>query len=235
MQLIDLVSIAKTLNDKGLKGKEREIYLKDNYNISERTWQKKIKDTPIVYNNKTKQYDIPNIESLESNDIDTLKKQNNNSKVTQNNYKSNTGKTTKSYEGVSENSYKLVPEEIHNSDYSVAKETIGITNEIVEVGYKEIAPKEEFENMKGDIEYIKEQLNILFEKIKLKEEREKNIIQLPKIDLEQYELKGEVDSRSFKTYKHVLDKFKEFCKKRNETQKDLLAVALLEFMNKYGR
>lgn len=205
MNLIDLVNIAITLNNEDLRGKDRENFLKKNYNMSERTWQKKIKDTPIAYNNKTKQYDIPNIDEIESNYIETPKKLNRNTKETNDGFEGNS-KVTKL------NSY-----------------------EIVEVGYKEIAPKEEFNNMKNDIEYIKNQLNVLFDKIRDKEELEKNIIQIPKIDLEQYDLSGEVEGRSFKTYKYVLKQFSEFCSKRNETQKDLLAVALLEFMQKYGR
>lgn len=46
-------------------------------------------------------------------------------------------------------------------------------------------------------------------------------------------LSGEVMVRSFKTYKKVLDDFSYFCKDRKETQKDLLAMALIEFMEKY--
>ncbi|NFJ17140.1 hypothetical protein FC892_15160, partial [Clostridium botulinum] len=69
MQLEELIYIAKTINEKGLKSNKRDNFLRYKYNMSARTWQKKIKDTPIKYNNATKKYDI-NIES--------------NSKVTQN-------------------------------------------------------------------------------------------------------------------------------------------------------
>ncbi|MBY6946528.1 hypothetical protein HYH65_18605, partial [Clostridium botulinum] len=91
------------------------------------------------------------------------------------------------------------------------------------------------QNMKSDIEMIKDQINLLFEKYTEDEIRKENIIEVPKIDLENYELQGEIGSRSFKTYKYVLDKFKDFCKKRNESQKDLIAIALLEFIQKYNR
>jgi len=39
--------------------------------------------------------------------------------------------------------------------------------------------------------------------------------------------------RSFKTYARVLDKFAVFCKSKKEMQKDLIALALVEFMNTY--
>lgn len=55
-----------------------------------------------------------------------------------------------------------------------------------------------------------------------------------KIDIHRHELQGELFSKSFKTYKKVLDDFVEFCSKRVEKQRDLIAIALLEFMEKYS-
>lgn len=54
------------------------------------------------------------------------------------------------------------------------------------------------------------------------------------ININRPELKGELFSKSFKTYKKVIDDFVKFCSKRVETQKDLIAIALLEFMEKYS-
>ncbi|MBV4420421.1 hypothetical protein KM800_14005 [Clostridium tyrobutyricum] len=54
-----------------------------------------------------------------------------------------------------------------------------------------------------------------------------------KVDIHRPELQGELFSKSFKTYKKVLDDFVEFCSNRIEKQRDLVAVALLEFMEKY--
>lgn len=51
--------------------------------------------------------------------------------------------------------------------------------------------------------------------------------------IDQELLNGESITRSFKTYKKVLDDFSYFCKDRKETQKDLLAMALIEFMERY--
>lgn len=54
-----------------------------------------------------------------------------------------------------------------------------------------------------------------------------------KIDINRPELQGELFSKSFKTYKDILNDFVNFCSGRVEKQKDLVAIALLEFMEKY--
>lgn len=59
------------------------------------------------------------------------------------------------------------------------------------------------------------------------------IIDIPEININRPELEGETTTRSFKTYVKVLDTFAEYCKGKKETQKDLLALALVEFMDKY--
>lgn len=254
MELEELIHIARTLNENGLKGNKRDNFLRDKYNMSARTWQKKIKDTPIKYNNATKKYDV-NIES--------------NSKVTQNKHpnrleeeikiqrketlkepKSNYDETINSYQSNLSKKHKSNTKETINKLDGNSKVTLNTLDnkdsKFVEIkGSEEVLPKslkvttplvlEEFQNMKSDIEMIKEQISLLFDKYRKDEIRKENIIEVPKIDLENYDLQGEIGSRSFKTYKYVLDKFKDFCKKRNESQKDLIAIALLEFIQKYDR
>lgn len=48
----------------------------------------------------------------------------------------------------------------------------------------------------------------------------------------EYKLEGEIKARSFKTYKSVVDKFVVYCKENKLCQKDCIAIALLDFMNK---
>lgn len=60
------------------------------------------------------------------------------------------------------------------------------------------------------------------------------IIEVPEININHPGLKGNTSTRSFKTYTEVMDNFARFCKNRKETQKDLLALALVEFMEKYN-
>ncbi|MFT5874139.1 MAG: hypothetical protein ACI8WT_003099 [Clostridium sp.] len=48
-------------------------------------------------------------------------------------------------------------------------------------------------------------------------------------------LGGEVVTRSFKIYKEIAEDFSCFADSRKETQKDLISLALVEFINKYRR
>lgn len=59
------------------------------------------------------------------------------------------------------------------------------------------------------------------------------IIEVPEININHPRLKGATSTRSFKTYTKVMDDFAKFCKNRKETQKDLVALALVEFMERY--
>lgn len=86
------------------------------------------------------------------------------------------------------------------------------------------------------IKVLKEELPEIFEIIELyknKEMKEEVLENKKAINIDKNKLNGEVITRSVKTYKNVLDDFGQFCKKKNETQKDLLSMALLEFMDKY--
>lgn len=60
-----------------------------------------------------------------------------------------------------------------------------------------------------------------------------NIIELPEININITKLGGEVVTRSFKIYKEVAEDFSNFADSRKETQKDLISLALLEFIQKY--
>lgn len=87
------------------------------------------------------------------------------------------------------------------------------------------------------IEVLRDELPEIFEIIDLykkglmKEEvvkdKDNNIF------IEKEKLSGEVITRSIKIYKGVIDSFSQFCKDKKESQKDLLAIALIEFMEKY--
>jgi len=63
---------------------------------------------------------------------------------------------------------------------------------------------------------------------------EKNIIDIPEIALNKAEFTGEIMAKTFKTYRNVIDKFLGFCDKHGEyTQRDLVAMALLEYIQTY--
>lgn len=70
--------------------------------------------------------------------------------------------------------------------------------------------------------FSKEEINIL-----------KGIIKNYKsLEVERVELKGKVTTRSFRTYETVLDKFVKYCIDNKLIQKDAIAQAMLDFMNK---
>ena len=82
------------------------------------------------------------------------------------------------------------------------------------------------------IKLLEEQLPEVLEIVKAYNQNKEIEIKKDLI-IDQELLNGESITRSFKTYKKVLDDFSYFCKDRKETQKDLLAMALIEFMDRY--
>ncbi|WP_443660571.1 hypothetical protein [Clostridium algidicarnis] len=60
-----------------------------------------------------------------------------------------------------------------------------------------------------------------------------NIIEVPDINVNTPKLSGEIITRSFKMYKKIAEDFSIFADGRKETQKDLISLALLEFIQKY--
>lgn len=60
----------------------------------------------------------------------------------------------------------------------------------------------------------------------------KSIIKNYKLSNTNISLDGEVVTRSVRTYKNVLDKFSQYCKDNKLSQKDSIAIAFIEFMNK---
>lgn len=65
-------------------------------------------------------------------------------------------------------------------------------------------------------------------------EEEINILKIVarnyKIVNRSYELEGEIVTRSVRTYKNVLDEFSSYCKENNISQKESIALALIDFM-----
>ena len=60
----------------------------------------------------------------------------------------------------------------------------------------------------------------------------KNIIRNYKLCTTDIVLDGEIVTRSVRTYKNILDKFAQYCKDNKLSQKDSIAIALIEFMKK---
>ncbi|MGL4970999.1 MAG: hypothetical protein ACRC45_05160, partial [Cetobacterium sp.] len=75
--------------------------------------------------------------------------------------------------------------------------------------------------------------SVTLDKMELTEE-EINILKIItrnyKISNRSYELEGEIVTRSVRTYKNVLEQFASYCKENNLSQKDSIALALIDFM-----
>jgi len=66
-----------------------------------------------------------------------------------------------------------------------------------------------------------------------KKQTNTNIIEVPELNINDIKLNGEVITRSFKMYKGIAEEFSNFAENRKEKQKDLISIAILEFINKY--
>lgn len=108
--------------------------------------------------------------------------------------------------------------------YIKIKENNNNTNEILDV--KKI--KQEIIKSNNKTKSVPEEHFLTQEEIKILKVIAKNY---NKTNTE-YKLEGEIKARSFKTYKNVMDKFVVYCKENKLCQKDCIAIALLDFMNK---
>jgi len=68
-----------------------------------------------------------------------------------------------------------------------------------------------------------------------KKQTNTNIVDIPELNINNSKLDGEIVTRSFKMYKEIAGKFSKFAETRKEKQKDLISIAILEFINKYKR
>lgn len=66
-----------------------------------------------------------------------------------------------------------------------------------------------------------------------KKQTNTNIIDIPELNINNSKLDGEVVTRSFKMYKSIAEEFAKFAEIRKEKQKDLISLAILEFIDKY--
>ena len=104
---------------------------------------------------------------------------------------------------------------------------------------KKTEPKQQEVILKKEIiEVVKNAIELEFpELIQIinlyKQNKISEVIDLPEINIEHPKLTGELFNKSFKTYKGVLNDFVDFCNNRKENQKDLIALSLVEFMDKY--
>ena len=66
-----------------------------------------------------------------------------------------------------------------------------------------------------------------------KKQTSTNIIDVPELNINNSKLEGDVVTRSFKMYKSIAEEFTKFAENRKEKQKDLISLAILEFIDRY--
>lgn len=180
------------------------------FGINRKDFSETIKDTNIKYNRSTFFYDIEDSEevhfSTTKTNLEDVNK--NNVKVNKSSLKVNLTESLKEeelYQQTSQNNSK----EIQN----IPKNNFQMPNEFKEL----LSLTGELKEMVG---WYRTQTNT-------------NVIEIPELNVNIPKLSGEVITRSFKMYKEVAEDFSKYADNRKETQKDLISLALLEFMQKY--
>ncbi|MBU3188731.1 hypothetical protein K9O30_06095 [Clostridium bowmanii] len=173
------------------------------FGINRKYFSEMIKDTNIKYNKSTFNYNIEG-----SRQLDFLPKKVDSEEVIQRNEK-----TTVSKPLVKQEVYQITTQSSSNEIQSIPKNTLQLPNEL-----KEIL------SLTGD---LKEMLGWY------RKQTNTSLIEIPEININIDKLDGEVVTRSFKIYKEIAEDFSDFADRRKETQKDLISLALLEFIKKY--
>lgn len=163
-----------------------------------------VKDIVKVVNEKLKEgLSTAQIEKEMKVGKDTLRK-----KLNRGNYRYN--KELKQYELISNTNMGQGVITQKNIDITKSEKN-NVTDSVITLSNKDITLSK--------TELTEEEINIL-----------KIIARNYKLIDRKIELEGEVITRSIRTYKNVLDVFASYCKKNNISQKDSIALALIDFM-----
>lgn len=205
-----LKEIAQSINENTLANRSR---IKEDkiptdkfirqFEINRKDFSETIKDTNIKYNKSTFLYDIES-----SKEVLFLTTKVNVNEVNKSSEKVNSTKPLKKQE-----SYQQTSQSNSKEIQSIPNNTFKLPNEFKEL----LSLTGELKEMVG---WYRNQTNT-------------NIIELPEININIPKLSGEVITRSFKMYKEIAADFSKYADSRKETQKDLISLALLEFMQKY--
>jgi hypothetical protein len=234
LPLEKLIEIASAINENTIanriKQKEDKISTDKfitKFGINRKSYSASIKDTEIRYNSSTFLYDISG-ETVVKSKSETVVSLNKN-KDKEENY------TTKklnseSFVVKSETEINLANKQNNESEVIVLPqgETFVSLNETALAHFdKRINSIEE---MRYDIEEMMEWYRA--------QKKKENIIdvEIPEIKIDKDCLNEEPSTRGFKIYPSVVAKFKEFCKVNSQyTMQDLMAMAMIEYIDKYKK
>ena len=210
LPIVTLKEIAQAINENTLANRSK---LKEDkiptdkfirqFEINRKDFSETIKYTNIKYNKSTFIYDVEGSEEVHSLTTNVNVK-----KVNKSSEKVTPAKPLKK-----EDSYQQPTQSNSKSIESIPKNTFQLPSEFKEL----LSLTGELKEM---VFWYRNQTNT-------------NIIELPEININISKLSGEVITRSFKMYKEIAADFSKYADSRKETQKDLISLALLEFMQKY--
>lgn len=144
---------------------------------------------------------------------DTLRK-----KLNRNNFKYD--KNLKIYICVTSETYSNIPKKEIEKKLIENNNNIDITRSITKKETKKNSNSIKNNVPEGHL-FTEEEITIL-----------KNIIKNYKLCTTDVVLDGEIVTRSVRTYKNVLDRFAQYCKDNKLSQKDSIAIALIDFMKR---
>lgn len=144
---------------------------------------------------------------------DTLRK-----KLNRNNFKYD--KNLKKYVYVTSETHSNTPKKEIEKKLIENNNNIDITRSITKKETKENSHSIKNNVPEGHL-FTEEEITIL-----------KNIIKNYKLCTTDVVLDGEIVTRSVRTYKNVLDRFAQYCKDNKLSQKDSIAIALIDFMKR---
>lgn len=144
---------------------------------------------------------------------DTLRK-----KLNRNNFKYD--KNLKKYVYVTSETHSNIPKKEIEKKLIENNNNIDITRSITKKETKENSNSIKNNVPEGHL-FTEEEITIL-----------KNIIKNYKLCTTDVVLDGEIVTRSVRTYKNVLDRFAQYCKDNKLSQKDSIAIALIDFMKR---
>lgn len=144
---------------------------------------------------------------------DTLRK-----KLNRNNFKYD--KNLKKYVYVTSETHSNTPKKKIEKKLIENNNNIDITRSITKKETKENSNSIKNNVPEGHL-FTEEEITIL-----------KNIIKNYKLSTTNMILDGEIVTRSVRTYKNVLDRFAQYCKDNKLSQKDSIAIALIDFMKR---
>lgn len=235
LSLEKLIEIAEAINENTIANRIREKedkiptdkFIITKFGINRKNFSVTIKDTEIRYNNSTFLYDIsgetavqPKSETLVSlNDADGKGERDTKEKL-----------RSETFVVESDTQKNIVNKPNNESEIILSPQN----QTVVSLSETALAHFDKRINSIEEMRYDIEEMMKWYREQRKKE----NIIdiEIPEIKIDKERLKEEPSTRGFKVYPSVVADFKEFCQAYSQyTMQDLMAMAMIEYIDKYKK